>query len=162
MSLDLGHLEDPGAQELLRSAQPLRLAYCGRDGLPRVIPVGFIWKCGKVVVCTAPSAPKVAALRERPNVAVTIDTGNTSATARQLLIRGIAAIEIVDGVAPEYFEASAKTLGGAELEEFEAQVRGVFQQQARISIAPEWARCYDFGAGRLPPFLRRLAEGGHD
>lgn len=161
MSDDLKHLDDPGARELLRSDQPLRLAYCGRDGLPRVIPIGFIWKEGRLVVCTAPSAPKVAALSERPKVAVTIDVGNTSATARQLLIRGTAAIEIVDGVAPEYFEASAKTLSGAELEEFEAQVGGVFEWQARISITPEWARFYDFGAGRLPPFLGRLVAGDH-
>jgi hypothetical protein len=48
---------------------------------------GFIWKEEQLVVCTAPSAPKAAALSERPNVAVTIDTGNTSATAKQLLIR---------------------------------------------------------------------------
>lgn len=162
MSNDLQHLDDPGAQELLRSGQPLRLAYCGRDGLPRVIPIGFLWKEGQLVVCTAPSAPKVASLRERPNVAVTIDEGNTSATAKQLLIRGTAAIEIVDGVAPEYFEASAKVLRDTDLEEFETQVKGVFEQQARISITPEWARFYDFGAGKLPPFLRRLAEGGHN
>jgi glycine/D-amino acid oxidase-like deaminating enzyme len=162
MSNDLKHLDDPGAQELLQSGQPLRLAYCGHDGLPRVIPIGFFWKNEQLVVCTAPSAPKVAALNERPNVAVTIDTGNTSATAKQLLIRGTAAIEIVDGVAPEYFEASAKTLSGTDLEEFEAQVRDVFEQQARISITPEWARFYDFGAGKLPPFLRKLAESDHD
>jgi hypothetical protein len=162
MNKDLRHLDDPGAQELLRSGQPLRLAYCGRDGFPRVIPIGFLWKEEKLVVCTAPSAPKVADLNERPNVAVTIDTGNTSATAKQLLIRGTAAIEIIDGVAPEYIEASAKTLSGTDLEEFEAQVQGVFDQQARISITPEWARFYDFGAGKLPPFLRRLAEGNHD
>jgi pyridoxamine 5'-phosphate oxidase-like protein len=162
MSSDLKHLGDPGAQELLRSGQPLRLAYCGHDGFPRVIPIGFLWKEGQLVVCTAPSAPKVAALSERPNVAVTIDTGSTSATAKQLLIRGTAAIEIVDGVAPEYIEASAKTLSGSDLEEFKAQVQGVFQQQARISITPEWARFYDFGAGKMPPFLRRLAEDDHD
>jgi hypothetical protein len=162
MSNDLTDLGDPGAQELLRSSQPLRLAYSGRDGLPRVIPIGFLWKEERLFVCTAPSAPKVAALSERPNVAVTIDAGNTSATAKQLLIRGTAAIEIVDGVAPEYIEASAKTLSGTELEEFEAQVQGVFEQQARISITPEWVRFYDFGAGRLPPFLRKLAEGDHD
>jgi hypothetical protein len=80
-------------------------------------------------------------------VAVTIDTGNTSATAKQLLIRGTAAIEIVDGVAPEYIEASAKTLSGTDLEGFEAQVQGVFEQQARISITPDWARFYHFALG---------------
>lgn len=162
MGGDVEQLREPGAQELLRTGQPLRLAYAGRDGLPRVIPIGFLWKEERLFVCTAPSAPKVAALSERPNVAVTIDTGSTSTTAKQVLIRGTAAVEIVDGVAPEYIEAAAKTLSGTDLEEFEAQIQGIFEQQARISITPEWARFYDFGAGKLPPFLRRLAEKDHD
>lgn len=161
MSNDVEQLNEPGAQELLLSGQPLRLAYAGRDGFPRVVPVGFLWKEEHLVVCTAPSAPKVAALGERPNVAVAIDTGISSDDAKQLLIRGTAAIEIVDGVAPEYIEAAAKTESGTELEEFEANVRGIFEQQARISITPKWARFYDFGAGKLPPFLRRLAEEDH-
>jgi hypothetical protein len=39
-------------------------------------------------------------------------------------------------------------------------VRGVYKQMARISVAPQWARCYDFGAGRVPDFLRKLTTGG--
>jgi hypothetical protein len=34
-------LEHPGARDLLESATLLRLAYDGRDGFPRVIPIGF-------------------------------------------------------------------------------------------------------------------------
>jgi hypothetical protein len=157
MSNGLEQLDDPGAQELLRSPQPVRLAYAGRDGSPRVVPVGFLWKKGQLFVCTATSAPKVDALEERPKVAATIDTGISSNDAKQLLIRGTASVEIVDGVAPEYIEAAAKGESGADLEEFELRVREIFDQQARISIEPEWARFYDFGAGKLPPFLRRLA-----
>jgi hypothetical protein len=41
---------------------------------------------------------------------------------------------------------------------FEAHVRGFYKQMARITIAPTWARVYDFGAGRLPNFLRRLVD----
>src|SRR5690349_16960552 len=119
MSDDLKQLADPGAQELLASPQPIRLAYAGTDGLPRVVPVGFVWKGGRIFVCTATTAPKVAALRERPNVAATIDAGISSGDAKQLLIRGTATVEIVDGVAPEYFEAAAKGESGAELEGFE-------------------------------------------
>jgi hypothetical protein len=159
MSNGLEQLDDPGAQELLRSPQPVRLAYTGRDGTPRVVPLGFVWKDGQLFVCTATSAPKVAALERRPKVAATIDAGISSNDSKQVLIRGTATVEIVDGVAPEYFEAAAKGEGGGELEEFESKVREVFDQQARISIRPEWARFYDFGAGKLPPFLRRLAEG---
>jgi hypothetical protein len=159
MSPDLDQLSDPGARELLASPQPIRLAYAGTDGFPRVVPVGFLWKDGRIFVCTAVTAPKVAALRERPQVAGVIDQGISSSDAKQLLIRGTAEIEIVDGVAPEYFEAAAKGEGGADLEGFEAAVRAVFDQQARISITPEWARFYDFGAGKMPPFLSKLAGG---
>jgi hypothetical protein len=158
MSNDLEQLADPGAQELLASPQPIRLAYAGSDGFPRVVPVGFLWKGERIYVCTATSAPKVAALRERPQVAGVIDEGISSSDARQLLIRGTAEIEVVDGVAPEYIEAAAKGESGIDLEEFKQSVSEVFDQQARISITPEWARFYDFGAGKLPPFLRKLAE----
>jgi uncharacterized pyridoxamine 5'-phosphate oxidase family protein len=157
MSNEIEALGDPGAQELLASPQPMRLAYDGRDGFPRVVPVGFLWKAERIYVCTATTAPKIAALRERANVAGVIDQGISSSDAKQLLVRGTAEVEIVDGVAPEYFEAAAKGESGAELTEFEKQVRAVFDQQARIVITPEWARFYDFGAGKMPPFLRKLA-----
>ncbi len=50
-ALELHH---PDALALLRSAALARLAYTGRDGLPRVIPIGFYWNGTAVVVCTAP------------------------------------------------------------------------------------------------------------
>lgn len=125
-----------------------------------MVPVGFLWKDGRIYVCTAITAPKVAALRQRPQVAGVIDQGISSSDARQLLVRGTAEVEIVDGVAPEYFEAAAKGESGTDLAQFEKNVRAIFDQQARIAITPEWARFYDFGAGKMPPFLRKLAGGG--
>ena len=43
--------------------------------------------------------------------------------------------------------------------DFEAQVRATSPKMARIAITPGWARFYDFGAGRLPGFLRQLVSG---
>src|SRR6266576_4203675 len=63
MSGEVAQLDDPGPQELLASPQPIRLAYAGSDGFPRVVPVGFLWKDGRIYVCTATTAPKVTALR---------------------------------------------------------------------------------------------------
>jgi hypothetical protein len=140
-------------EEMLRSATVARLAYDGADGAPRVIPVAFLWTGEAVVVCTHPTAPKVAALRARPRVALTIDTPSP---ARSLLARGDAEIEVVDGVAPEYLAAAAKSMEGEGLAEFEAAVRATYDQMARITIVPDWARWFDFDAGRLPEFLRRL------
>ena len=41
--------------------------------------------------------------------------------------------------------------------EFEQNVRGMYDQMARIAITPDWVRYYDFGAGRMPQFLQELA-----
>jgi nitroimidazol reductase NimA-like FMN-containing flavoprotein (pyridoxamine 5'-phosphate oxidase superfamily) len=40
---DIDELSTTGAQELLTSTSAGHLAYIGRDGTPRVIPVGFFW-----------------------------------------------------------------------------------------------------------------------
>ncbi len=151
---ELGH---PGARNLLDSATLLRLAYDGSDGFPRAIPIGFYWNGSEIVICTAATAPKVNALSSRPNVALTIDVGDTPAEAKALLVRGVASVDIVDGVPDEYLAASRKALGADELTEFERQVRSLYDRMARISIEPAWARFFDFGAGRMPAFLTKLA-----
>ena len=33
----------------------------------------------------------------------------------------------------------------------------MYDQMARICIEPVWARFFDFGAGRMPSFLTKLA-----
>ncbi|MET8148413.1 pyridoxamine 5'-phosphate oxidase family protein [Actinoplanes sp. NPDC049668] len=151
-------LSTAGAQELLDSTSAAHLAYTGKDGTPRVIPVGYFWTGTEFVVSTAATAPKVSALTARPDVALSIDGGNTPGQARALSIRGRAEIEIVDGVVPEYLAAARKSMGDEAAAEFERNVRLMYPQMARIAIAPRWARFYDFNAGRLPRFLQKLAE----
>ncbi len=151
-------LAQPKARELLKDATLARLAYSGPDGLPRVIPIGFFWNGDEIVICTAVTSPKVRALSDRPDVALTIDVGDTPATARGLSIRGIASVEIVDGVPSEYIAGSSKVLDEDGVAEFERNVREMYDQMARIRIKPRWARYYDFGAGRLPKFLSKLAD----
>lgn len=156
---DVTHeLAQSDAKGLLESAPLARLAYNGSDGCPRVIPIGFFWNGDEVVVCTATTAPKVRALTARPDVALTIDVGDTPDKAKALLIRGRATVEIIDGVPDEYIAGSRKVMGEEGLAEFERQVRKMYDQMARIRIEPRWARFYDFGAGRLPSFLSKLAE----
>ena len=150
----------PGAQELLRSGSLARLAYNGHDGFPRVIPIGFYWNGERIIVCTAPTSPKVRALSSRPQVALTIDTGDKPETAKALMVRGLAALDTVDGVADEYLAAAAKAMEASRLAEFERAVRSLYKQMVRISVEPQWARFYDFGAGRLPAFLANLVGDG--
>jgi hypothetical protein len=151
-------LSTTGAQELLASTSAAHLAYIGKDGAPRVIPVGFFWTGDQFVISTATTSPKVAALPARPDVALAIDAGDTPDQARALSIRGQATVEIVDGVVPEYLAAARKTMEAEAAAEFEQNVRGMYEQMARIAITPRWVRFYDFGAGRMPGFLQELAE----
>ncbi len=151
-------LSIPGAQALLASTSAAHLAYNAEDGTPRVVPVGFFWTGTEFVISTATTAPKVAALRARPEVALSIEGGDTPEQARALSVRGRANIEIVNGVVPEYLEAARASMSAAAAAEFEKNCREMYEQMARIAIVPRWVRFYDFGAGRMPKFLKELAD----
>jgi nitroimidazol reductase NimA-like FMN-containing flavoprotein (pyridoxamine 5'-phosphate oxidase superfamily) len=147
-----------GAQELLTTASIARLAYLGKDGTPRVIPVGFYWTGDQVVISTASTSPKVTALSARPDVALTIDAGATPDQARSLSIRGRASVEIVDSLTEEYLAGARKTMDAETAAQFERNSRELYDRMARIAITPQWVRYYDFGAGLLPQFLQDLAR----
>ena len=87
-------MNDPLAQELLNSNIPARLAYAGRDGLPRAIPIGFLWDGTQFVMGTATNSPKVKVLQANPKVALTIDTNMFP--PHVLLVRGTARVEADD------------------------------------------------------------------
>jgi len=148
-------LSDPLAQELMNSNTPARLAYNGLDGFPRAIPIGFLWNGTQFVMCTATNSPKMKALQANPNVALTIDT--TTFPPHVLLVRGTASVEIVDGVAPEFLEASRRYVGAEQWEAFEAQVHATYKQQGRITIVPTWAKILDFET-RVPRAQEELME----
>ena len=98
---ELAILDDPVASvPLPGSGDPARLAYTAQDGTPRVVPIWFHWTGDELVMAGLPDAPKVDAIRAKPDVAVTID--DTVWPYKVLLLRGTATVDIVDGVAPEY------------------------------------------------------------
>ena len=93
MSVDQPDIENelgaPGARELLASTSAAHLAYTGKDGTPRVIPVGVFWTGEQFVIATATTAPKVAALSARPDAALAINAGDTPEQARPYLDMGV-------------------------------------------------------------------------
>jgi len=153
-------LNDPLAQELMKLPIPARLAYTGLDGFPRAIPVGYLWNGTQLVICTATNSPKMKALTANPKVALTIDTNTFP--PHILLVRGSASVEIVDGVAPEFLEASRRYVPPQQWEGFEQGVHGLYKQQGRITIVPEWAKLIDFET-RVPIAQEELAAqaAGH-
>lgn len=150
-------MEDPVAQRLLHSANPARLAYAARDGTPRVVPVGFDWNGTTIVIGTLPASAKVASLKANPVVALTIDTSPPTWPPNVLLIRGTAAVTMVDGVFPEYVAGAKKLTPAEEFPSWEDGVNMLYDQMARIDITPTWVRIHDFET-RIPQAVENLAR----
>lgn len=153
---DLSLLNDPIAQDLLRSTIPASLAYNGRDGKPRVIPIWFHWNGKEIVLGTPPKAPKVRALMERPDVTLSIDSHTWP--YKVLQIRGRAKIETVQGVVPEYAVAAKRYFGEAQGSAWVEQVGKLFSQMARVTIQPEWVGILDFET-RFPSAITNAMSG---
>ena len=155
-------LNTPGAREMLAATSAAHLAYLGSDATPRVIPVGFWWTGAQFVISTATTSPKVAALSARPDVALAIDIGDSPGGALALSVRGRADVDIVAGVVEEYLMAARKSMDAEAAAAFEESCRKMYARMARIAITPSWVRFYDFGAGRMPRFLKDLADQAQD
>ncbi len=135
-------LAKPYAQQLLNGPEPARMAYTGVDGDPRAIPIGFWCEGEQVVMATVPKSAKVAALRKNPKVALTIDTG--AFPPKVLLIRGDARVELVQGVPDGYLEAGHKVMTDEQYPDWEAGVKGLYDEMVVITITPTWAKLLDF------------------
>jgi Pyridoxamine 5'-phosphate oxidase len=135
-------MAQPIAQQLLRDEPILHLSYTGRDGGPRVIPIGYVWDGAAFRMWTVPISAKVGALQADPRVAVTVDI--MGPPPRVLLARGRAALETVDGVPQGYLDASHRTMPREAWDGFDTQVRHLYLQMTVITITPEWARLLDF------------------
>ena len=146
---DVQLLMDPVAQALLASRQPAHLAYNWSDGTPRVVPIWFTWTGRTLVFGTPPKAPKLKALGQRADVAVTIDDAGAW-PYKALLVRGTADVELLDDVVPEYAEAATRYFGPEQGAAWLGQLQG--QPMARVSVTPTWVAVLDFET-RFPSAL---------
>jgi PPOX class probable F420-dependent enzyme len=151
-------LDDPVAQELLKSTRLARLAYVWRDGTPRVVPIWFHWDGRDLVVAGPPGAPKVDVLRRNSKVAMTIDSETWPYHA--LMVRGTATCTTVDGVPPEYAAAARRYMGEEQGAGWVANVERMFPQTARIAIRPEWVGILDFETRWPSEIAKSMAAAG--
>jgi len=85
-------------------------------------------------MCTSKNAPKLAALRYNPKVALTIDT--EVHPPKILLIRGQAELDEVDGIPDEYLLMSGTYVMTPEQRvEWESEVRSLYDGMVRIVVA---------------------------
>ncbi|MBF6161437.1 pyridoxamine 5'-phosphate oxidase family protein [Nocardia cyriacigeorgica] len=152
-------LERPLSQELL-ARDLTRLAYVATDGTPRNIPIGFTWNGSQIVLCTSTNAPKLAALRRNPQVALTIDT--EVHPPKLLLIRGRAELDEVEGIPEEYLRMNGSyQMTPEQRVEWEAEVRSLYDGMVRVVITPTWVKLIDFETTLPSPveeLIRQRAE----
>ena len=146
-SLEL--LKDPVAEVLLSSTIPARLAYIWMDGTPRVVPIWFHWTGDQIVLGSPAKAPKLKALAADPRVALTIDEHSTW-PYKVLMIRGTAAVDMLDDVVPEYALSATRYFGPEQGPAWVATLGG--KPMARIAITPSWVGVLDFET-RFPSAL---------
>src|SRR3954463_11210320 len=145
----------PLSQELL-ARDLTRLGYVAKDGTPRTVPIAFTWNGSRRVMCTTKNAPKVTALRHNPTVALTIDT--EVHPPKILLIRGRAELDVVDGIPDEFLQANGiYTMTPEQREEWETEVRSLYDGMVRIVVTPTWAKLIDFET-TLPSAVEELAR----
>jgi hypothetical protein len=159
-------IDDPIAQELLSSTTPARLAYIAPDGTPRVLATWFHWTGSELAMGTFVAAPhvhhptaRIAALRHRPDVAITIDT--ESFPPRILQLRGTADVTEVDGIDPDYARAARRFIGEEAAADYLGSIDHPGTRMARITVRPTWVGLLDFEF-RLPDALGGVGVVGDD
>jgi hypothetical protein len=160
MSTEHGHLEllnDPVAQKLLNSTKVAHLAYTWDDGTPRVVPIWFTWNGTEMVMGSPNKFPKAHAITEGAHVAISID--DDTWPYKVLLIRGIAHVSVIDGVAPEYAEAAEHYFGEEQGKGWITTVGQLSPQMFRLAVTPEWVGLLDFEQ-RFPKALAEAMAGG--
>jgi hypothetical protein len=148
-------LNRPISRELLARTLT-RLAYVAKDGMPRSIPIGFVWNGSTIVMCTPKNAPKLPALRQNPAVALTIDT--EVHPPQILLIRGHAELDVVDGIPDEFLAMNgSSSMTPEQHTEWESEVRSLYDGMVRIVVTPTWAKLIDFET-TLPSAVEELVR----
>ena len=105
-------------------------------------------------MCTSKNAPKLAALRHNPAVALTIDT--EVHPPKMLLIRGQAELDVVEGIPDEYLQMNGSyEMTPEQRVEWEAEVRSLYDGMVRIVVTPTWAKLIDFET-TLPTAVEEL------
>ncbi|MFJ9370847.1 pyridoxamine 5'-phosphate oxidase family protein [Nocardia sp. NPDC101769] len=129
-----------------------RLAYNGKDGTPRVIPVNFLWTGDELVIGAFAGTYKVRDLRARPDVAICVDTNDSP--PQVLMLRGKVSLTEASGVLPEYATVQRQVMGDEAGTAYLEAIDKPGLRMVRIGLLPTWVGVLDF----QERFARRTPE----
>ncbi|MFF5212517.1 pyridoxamine 5'-phosphate oxidase family protein [Streptosporangium sp. NPDC000396] len=138
---DLRLLDTSTVRRLLATSVA-HLAYNGRDGTPRVIPVNFHWTGDELVIGAFAGTYKVRDLRARPDVAICVDT--TGGPPQVLMLRGEVSLAEVEGVLPEYAITQRLMMGDEAAAAYLQAIDKPGLRMVRIGLRPAWVGFLDF------------------
>jgi hypothetical protein len=141
---DIGLLDHEITQRLLVSKEIARVSYVALDGKPRVVPMMFHWSAEQreLILFAFTTTFKIAALRKRPEVALTIDTSGVRPEI--LSIRGDTTVADQEGIPPEYAAMNNRYLGEQWAQVRLDEVRDLGLELVRIAVRPTWVGVIDF------------------
>lgn len=92
----VGSREDQLVEDLLNSGRTLRLATVGRDGVPHVVPLWFVWWGGRVYMLSVTRSLKTAHARQGRWAAAVVDEGQERAEVRdrRLVLHHLRGVEL--------------------------------------------------------------------
>lgn len=100
-------------EAFLTAQRTARVATCGPDGTPHVVPLWFVWVDGALFVNTSRGNRSVRNLEANPRAAATVDDGEGYDELRGVLLTGPAEEASGDPRLPEVRDAfGAKYFGG--------------------------------------------------
>ncbi|HLW71700.1 MAG TPA: pyridoxamine 5'-phosphate oxidase family protein [Candidatus Binataceae bacterium] len=100
--------------EFLRQPRKAALATIGNDGFPHVVAMNYLAKDGFIYMTSYGKAQKVLNIRRNPKVAVMVESGQSYAELRGVMIRGMCElIEDAEVVARTMRELAGEQPGGA-------------------------------------------------
>lgn len=152
---DLRLLESEVAQRLLTSNPLARLGYVAHDGTPRVIPMGYLWTGAEIVMATVNGSAKIRSLRNRPDVALSIDSAGPPPDV--LLIRGRAELSDTGGVPDEYAQMQTRAYGAEQAAAAVEMFRRSGVKMTLIVVRPSWVGTLDF-VNRMPAAILKAVS----
>ena len=83
-------------EEFLSKPNLARIATVGKNCTPHIAPVWFIYENGAIIIGTSKASKKIRNIRNKPDVAISIDTSDVKAGNRGAIFSGKAELIEID------------------------------------------------------------------
>lgn len=124
--------------EFLSQPHKAALATLDQDGFPHVVAMGYLYRDGAIYMTSYGKAQKVLNIRRNPKVGVMVESGQSYADFRGVLIRGLC--EIIED--PAVVERTMGQMAGVQKAAPQGAIRSA-PKRVLLKIVPEKIASWD-------------------